>query len=147
MLEHVDDPATLVKTLTSLCKERGTLYIGTPNADSVDLNGPERYLNQLHQPYHRHLMSKQALASLTARFGLQLKRGYFRYYSDTLYPFLNEECGLELIHRTGNCLDIAFNPEPKRIMKHLSSPVFWFKGFFGYFLNRKTTLEMFYRLH
>lgn len=146
VLEHVDDPAALVETLTSLCRAGGTVFIGTPNADSVDLGGPERYWNQLHQPYHRHLLSRQALDLLAARFSLQLKRGYFRYYADTLLPFLNEECGLELIYRNGNCLDIVFNPNPRRIGKHLTSPVVWFKAFFGYFLNRKTTLEMFYQL-
>lgn len=131
VIEHVADPRELVDEYAGLLKAGGKLLIGTPNASEISLN--ERYSMELHQPYHRHILSESALTTLCERAGLRRVAVDHRFYYDTLYPMVNTQFIKRYIHRTGGFLDAGF--EKPRIGLVLTSPELLFFGFLGYFFR------------
>lgn len=89
VLEHVPEPLALVRTMHELCKPGGLIVIGTPNAEAIDLSAPEARIHTLHQPYHRHILSKRALLELGRDLGWKLVRYYPTMYANTLTPGAN----------------------------------------------------------
>lgn len=110
VIEHVSDPRSLMRTAISLTKPGGRICIGTPNATALNLREPDDFLHQLHQPYHRHILSPMALRGLAAEFGLSVLAWHDIYYCDLFAPFANQRYALFYAKLFDNTLDLAFEP-------------------------------------
>jgi 2-polyprenyl-3-methyl-5-hydroxy-6-metoxy-1,4-benzoquinol methylase len=144
VLEHVAEPWDFLRTLSGLLEPSGVVLIGTPNAEALDLQQPESSVHALHQPYHRHIFSKQKLLTLGEALGWELVRYYPSMYSNTLLPFINQRFLLYYFKAGDNTLDIV--TEPIRISNpKLYTPASLFWGFFGYFFPPETDVAVVYR--
>ncbi len=131
VLEHVEQPRELLKMYADLTNPGGIIAIGTPNADAVDLTNVETHVHTLHQPYHTHMLSKQALLALGESLGWTLQRLYLMSYVNTLVPFININFGLHYARYFDNTLDLAF--DDLGFSTKLLYPRTLFLAFFGYF--------------
>ena len=131
VIEHVDDPRAWLRQIAGYLCSGGLLVLGTPAADQIDLSDQETYISELHQPYHRHILSESALLDLAQEAGLSLIKVEHRYYFDTMYPCVNARFGKAYLRRMGNVMDVLLEkPRPGMIFK---SPHLLFYAFFGYF--------------
>jgi 2-polyprenyl-3-methyl-5-hydroxy-6-metoxy-1,4-benzoquinol methylase len=137
VIEHVPSPLEFLEQMTSLVRPGGTVIIGTPNASALRLDHAERYVHALHLPYHRHILSKEALIEAAERRGLKLLRYYPTQYSNTLVPFLNSRFYRYYLDITDDTLDVL--TEAVRVGPLLlRAPLTLFWGLFGYFLAEET---------
>ncbi len=143
VIEHADDPHAFLAELVRLLLPGGLLAIGTPNAAGIDLAKPELFSLSLHPPYHRHLLSEQALLAMAGKMGLTPVARYRRFYYDTLWPTVNYRFLRGYVRRAGNVLDAAF--EPPRVGLVLMSPVLWFHALFGYFFPPRSEMMVLFR--
>jgi 2-polyprenyl-3-methyl-5-hydroxy-6-metoxy-1,4-benzoquinol methylase len=143
VLEHAVHPWPLLRVLRDLLAPGGLLAIGTPNASAIDLARPESYLHTLHQPYHRHIVSKTALLELGRALGLSLLRYYPRSYINTAVPFINHRFLLYYLRSRDDTFDAAF--EQVKPSLRLLSPQALFFGLFGAGLAPETDVMAVYR--
>ncbi|MET0386098.1 MAG: class I SAM-dependent methyltransferase [Polyangiales bacterium] len=144
VLEHVPEPWEFLHRLSGLLSEQGVVVIGTPNAQALDLKNPESRVHTLHQPYHRHILSKTALLSLGDKLGWQLQRYYGSMYSNTLVPFVNQRFVMHYFHACDDTLDLVTEPiQVKNPKLYSFSTLFW--AFFGYFFAPETDVTVVYR--
>lgn len=132
LIEHVPEPQEIVKTLSALAKPGGIISIGTPNAEAIDLKDPEPRVHTLHQPYHRHILSKTALQTLGKDIGWKLVAYYPKMYSNTWLPFVNNQFIDFYFKCHDNNCDLAAEPINPASWK-LWTPVTLFPAFFGNF--------------
>ncbi|OGX21910.1 MAG: hypothetical protein A3K54_04795 [Omnitrophica WOR_2 bacterium RBG_13_44_8] len=142
VIEHDDDPKGLMGKLIHYLRPNGILCIGTPNADQIDLSEPEQFAMPLHQPYHRHILSENALVQIGRNLGLRVGTIYHRWYYDTLYPTVNYRFIVTYMRYAGNVLDAIF--EPPRVGMVISSPLLLFYTFFGYFFPPRSEMMIFF---
>jgi SAM-dependent methyltransferase len=146
VLEHVAEPWDFLHTISGLLAPAGVVLIGTPNAQALDLQNPEVSVHALHQPYHRHIMSKQMLLGLGEELGWELLRYYPSMYSNTPMPFVNQRFLLHYFQAGDNTVDIATEPiQVKNPKLYTPATLFW--GFFGYFFPPETDVAVVYRKH
>jgi 2-polyprenyl-3-methyl-5-hydroxy-6-metoxy-1,4-benzoquinol methylase len=144
VLEHVADPRALLGTLDALCKPGGVIAIGTPNADAIDLQAAERYIHALHLPYHRHILSRQALLRAAADYDWQLLRYYSTQYANTCIPFLNSRFYQFYAERLDATLDCLMEPpRPAALAARLPEALFW--GLAGSFYAEETDVMFVFR--
>lgn len=136
VLEHTDDPSSLLRRLRDLVSPAGILAIGTPNASAIDLDRPSAYVHTLHQPYHRHILSKAALLALGRAWGLSLVRYYSHSYINTPIPFINHRYLLHYLRCQDDTFDAAFEPVVPSL--RLLSPRGIFLGLLGSLFAPKT---------
>lgn len=105
VIEHVDDPRAFLETLKGLSKPGGTLVIGTPNAAVIELGDAAEYVHMLHQPYHRHILSREALVELSGSLGLTLVGEKHALPGNTLFPCINGRYFRRLLRADGDTLD------------------------------------------
>jgi 2-polyprenyl-3-methyl-5-hydroxy-6-metoxy-1,4-benzoquinol methylase len=110
VIEHVPDPRALARTLHGLARPNGVVVIGTPNAEAIDLARPEERVHALHQPYHRHILSKTALLALGREMGWELVRYYPTQYSNTRVPFVNTSFLIHYFRAFDDNVDLAIEP-------------------------------------
>jgi 2-polyprenyl-3-methyl-5-hydroxy-6-metoxy-1,4-benzoquinol methylase len=144
VIEHVDDPGALFRQLIRYLNPGGLLVIGTPAADQLDLADTESFIMELHQPYHRHILSEKALLWQGTSAGLEVVKVDRRSCYDTLYPFLNARFGKAYLRLTGNVLDSVF--EEPRLGRIFTSPRLLFYALAGYFLPPPGNITAFFRL-
>ncbi|TVQ44654.1 MAG: class I SAM-dependent methyltransferase [Gloeocapsa sp. DLM2.Bin57] len=130
VIEHFEDPRSCFTQLVNCLSEKGILVLGTPNATEINLDKAEYFLPQLHQPYHRHIFSEQALINMAASYQLKPIKLYRRWVNDTLYPFLNSRCTWTYARYLENDIDVFFEPIQKQVF--LKHPQILFYAFFGY---------------
>lgn len=142
VIEHVENPKNcfyqLIKTLT----QRGVLVIGTPDAEGIE--NSENSLTSLHQPYHRHILSKKVLLDLGRQYDLNVELILNRSFYDTFYPGVNWRALSYYIERTGGFLDTV--SEPPKISTILVSPGLLFYALAGYFLPGSDCMTVVFRL-
>jgi len=144
VLEHVAEPWDFLRTLDGLLAPGGIVLIGTPNADALSLKDPESTVHALHQPYHRHIFSKQALSGLGEQLPWQLLRYYPSQYSNTLVPFVNQRFVLHYFRACDNTLDVVSEPiQVGNPRLYAPDTLFW--AFFGYFFAPETDVAVVYR--
>ena len=97
-------------TLGALAKPGGLVVIGTPNADAIDLENPEERVHTLHQPYHRHIVSSEALRELGTGLGWELLKYYPTMYSNTRVPFVNTPFVTHYFRCFDDTVDVALEP-------------------------------------
>ena len=133
VIEHVDAPRELIGEYARLLNSGGVLFVGTPNAAEITLDRLDVFSMELHQPYHRHLLSEQALRQLCERAGLRVVDVDHRFYYDTLFPMTNAQFIRRYIRKSGGLLDAGFE-EPKVAMVLTSAELLFF-GLAGYFFR------------
>lgn len=145
VLEHVSDPAALLDQFGGLVEPGGVIAIGTPNADAIHLERPDRYVHALHLPYHRHIFSRQALLAAGTRRGWRLERYYRTQYANTAVPFLNSRFYRYYMRLCDDSLDCLLEPpRPGPLLARLPLTLFW--GLFGcWFAEQTDVLAVFRR--
>lgn len=113
VVEHVDEPNELMSELRSLLAPGGFVSVGTPDASHVDLGRADGFSHDLHQPYHRHLYSVEALKEIAPSLGLEVVRVYPTMYANTWMPGVN----LRFLRHYLACQDDTFDvlSEPLRL--------------------------------
>lgn len=136
VIEHAADPGELIQTWADLVKPGGLLFIGCPNGEAIDLRTPERFIHELHQPYHRHLLSPRALAELAHKAGLR----HLTTEQDVCawQPFINWPFLRAYMQRTGGFLDALYEPPDYR--RIVTSPGLIARGLFGGLLPSRTLM-------
>lgn len=110
VLEHVDSPGEYLKSYAHLLTDQGILVAQTPKADQIVLSDPY-HVSLLHQPYHRHILSTQALLHLADRADLEVVKVYEDRQGssfDTPFPLANHRLIVSYMYRFGNELDLLF---------------------------------------
>jgi 2-polyprenyl-3-methyl-5-hydroxy-6-metoxy-1,4-benzoquinol methylase len=110
VIEHVPEPLEFVETLHGLTAPGGIIVVGTPNAEAIDLGDPEERVHTLHQPYHRHILSKTALQTLGRDLGWELLDYYPTMYANTRVPFVNSAFVHHYFKCHDNNVDLALEP-------------------------------------
>jgi len=141
VVEHADDPRACLAVLGRLLDVGGLLVIGTPNADHVSLK--QLTAPELHQPYHRHVLSERALTDIVTDYGFEAEHVYRRLYIDSLYPALNTRFVWEYSDALGGLLDPLL--EPPRPSVVLRSPKLLFYALFGYFFPTRGNILISFR--
>jgi 2-polyprenyl-3-methyl-5-hydroxy-6-metoxy-1,4-benzoquinol methylase len=132
VIEHVPEPRAFVRQMHELTKPGGVIAIGTPNADAIDLKDPEPRVHALHQPYHRHILSKRMLQSVGTELGWQLLRYYPTGVANTLMPGANTAFLSHYFRLFDNNCDIVLDGFNAANWK-LYTPVSLAHALFGYF--------------
>ena len=139
VIEHVAEPRDTLKELLDYLRPNGKLLVGTPNASALSLSDPARFAMELHQPYHRHILSEDALLDLAREIGFRATMVTHRFYFDTPIPPVNTRFIWSYVREMGNCIDTVVEPlQPAKLFR---SPKLLFYGFFGYFFPVKTSLN------
>ena len=136
VIEHDPDPVSFVSRLAEmLIRPEGTLAIGTPDAAEIDLHSPLDACGQLHQPFHRHILTRHELARLMAAKGLNEVQIVRRWYVDTWVPFANSAFLVRFWAAQEGFVDASFEPIPPTLL--LRHPGLIFHGLFGRFDRKK----------
>jgi SAM-dependent methyltransferase len=138
VIEHVEDPQHLLKTLARCVRPGGMLCLGTPCADGIDLRYSNRFIHHLHQPYHLHILSVKALQGISADAGLNLEALYRRHSCDTPLPFVNWRFLHAYLQAQDDTLDAGF--DPPRVGLVLKSPRLLILGLFGCLLPSRSDM-------
>jgi 2-polyprenyl-3-methyl-5-hydroxy-6-metoxy-1,4-benzoquinol methylase len=144
VIEHVPSPHGLLDEFENLTAPGSILAIGTPNAAALDLVQPERTIHALHLPYHRHILSKQALVEVGRERGWDLQRYYSTEYANTGIPFLNSSFMDFYMRVADNSIDALFEP-PRFMSLLLRLPFTLFWGLCGYFTAPETDVMAIFR--
>ena len=140
VVEHVDDPLALLKQFDGLVEPGGLVAIGTPDADALHLHNAEDYVHALHQPYHRHILSLNALIESGRRLGWSVERHYDTMYNNTLVPTMNPRFVLHYVRCHDDVFDLV--TEPIKVSLALFTPLTLFYALFGYFFDRHTDITV-----
>ncbi len=141
VIEHDDDTRAFLQRQARLVRPGGLLVVGTPRADAIVVT---RHTDpQLHQPYHRHILSEQALVTLGLDTGLELVDVYRRSYYDSLVPTVNWRFLTGNLQAAGGFLDVAV--EPPQMGPLLRSPKLVAMAFAGYFFPPRNTMIVTFR--
>lgn len=143
VVEHFDDPREFFKITSGCVKPGGLLIVGTPNADEIDLSDIEEFLLELHQPYHRHILTESTLKEMGTEFGLDCFATDNRSYLDTLFPVVNTRFIKRYLQESGNYHDVLF--DPPKIGLVLSRPALWFPMIAGYLYRSPGLVTMYYK--
>jgi 2-polyprenyl-3-methyl-5-hydroxy-6-metoxy-1,4-benzoquinol methylase len=143
VIEHVDSPRALLGEFDRLTVPGAMIAIGTPDAAALDLSKPEDFVHALHAPYHRHILTRDALQKQAEARGWQVDRYYSTMYGNTLIPGENPRAGLHYLRCHDDCLDLL--TEPVRFGWRLLSPETPFYMLFGYFFDRHTDVMFVFR--
>jgi len=140
----VAEPHHLLSEFQNLTRPGAVVAVGTPSAGAIDLARPADFVHTIHAPYHRHILSKDALIAAGQRQGWSLARYYPTMYSNTRIPFLNEAFYLYYTRITDGTLDALM--EPVRVgALLLRAPVTLFWGLFGSYFSRHTDVMAVFR--
>jgi len=134
VLEHAPDTLAFLDELLSLVRAGGGMAaIGTPDAAKISLNDAIDAVGQLHQPHHRHILTRSQLEKLIEARGFNITKVLRRWYVDTWIPFLNSSFFFHYVAATGCAVDSMF--EPIRYRTIFSSPQLLLYGLFGRLRN------------
>jgi hypothetical protein len=101
-------------------------------------------VHTIHAPYHRHILSADALKQIGTQHGWKLDRFYPTMYTNTSVPFLNERFYLYYTKITDGTLDALMEPvRGGALLLRLPETMFW--GFFGSMFSRHTDVMAMFR--
>lgn len=130
VIEHCEDPRSLVATCASFLKPNGLFYIGTSDSSGVNMQDLNRERMRLHLPFHRTIFNEQTLHRLVAD-GFTPVCAWRRSYIDTMWPFSNYRFLDEYNAALGHEMDRAFeSPSLSTFLKHPRLIFFAFTGYF-----------------
>lgn len=144
IIEHVEDPDLLLSKLDGLLAPGGYVYIGTPNANNIDLTQPNvaEYYNEVHVPYHLHMYTRATLELLSDRQGWESVEFFEHPYPD-LWFGVNSRAWNQYVRLSDGTIDTIY--EPTNIWKAVTSYRFLFYAFFGYWLSFRTSMAAVFR--
>lgn len=145
VIEHVDSPIELLRTLDRLAVPGGLVSIGTPDAEAIDLADPEGFVHALHAPYHRHILTHDKLQGLAQSVGWRVVNYYSTMYGNRMIPGENTRCGMHYLRCHDNCVDLLMEPVRLNSWRLLLSPETPFFFLFGYFFDRHTDIAFTFR--
>lgn len=145
VLEHVEDPGALLAEMAGQIAPGGLIYIGTPNANHIDLSRPAQFLNEVHVPYHLHIYTRETVEELGKRFGWTPIDFFNRAYHDRPWFGLNNRAAKQYQRLVGGTLDAVLLPV--RPLKALTSPRFLFYACFGYWLSFRSDMTVVFKNH
>jgi len=146
VIEHVPSPHALLTEFERLAKDGALIAIGTPNASAIDLKRPTDFVHTIHAPYHRHILSREALVESGGKHGMKLDRFYPTMYTNTPVPFLNEAFYNYFTRFTDGTLDATVErPFGAMLLLVLMAPITLFIGLFGAFFSRHTDVMAVFR--
>ncbi len=131
VIEHCPSPRELIKKCTEKLKPGGLLYVGTADAEGVDMSELEPHIMRLHLPFHRVILTEKSLHTVAIEAGLKIEHSYRRSYMDTLVPFANYRFLDEFNKALGHNMDLALDPSAAKVV--LRKPRLFFYALFGYF--------------
>jgi 2-polyprenyl-3-methyl-5-hydroxy-6-metoxy-1,4-benzoquinol methylase len=145
VIEHVPAPWDLLQTFANLANPGAIVAIGTPDAAAIDLTSADDFKHTLHQPFHRHILSTEALLGAGQKLGWRLARYYPTMYANTLVPFINSRFGFHFMCCGDNTIDVLFAPIDYK------NPKLWtlttlYLGLFGYFHAPRTDVMAVFRV-
>jgi SAM-dependent methyltransferase len=145
VLEHDEDPHALLSKLNHLLAPGGSILIGVPRADKIDLTQTDRsdYYNTIHAPCHLHIYTKAGLESLGRQQGWEPLTFYDRAFHDTRWFGLNARTWNAYQRLGDGAIDTIF--EPINLQKAIRSPEVVFNALFGYWLSYRTDMAMLFR--
>ena len=131
VVEHAEDPLEILNILGALTRPGGIIVIGTPNAAGIDLTRANDYICPLHQPYHRHIFSVEALRQSGEGLSWSLRKYHSTPYTNM--PILSLPFLQHYMRCFDNTLDVLFQ-RPLNSWKLWLHPRTLFLLLFGYFL-------------
>lgn len=143
VIEHVADPNAMLAQLDAMADPGAIISIGTPDAAALDLRDPDDFKHALHLPFHRHILSADALKEAGKRRGWEVVRYYDTMYNNTLFPTMNPRFVLHYVRAHDDTFDLV--AEPVKISAKLWSPLTPFFAVFGYFFDRHTDVQVVFR--
>jgi 2-polyprenyl-3-methyl-5-hydroxy-6-metoxy-1,4-benzoquinol methylase len=143
VIEHVADPRALLAQLDAMAEPGAIISIGTPDAAALDLRDPEDFVHALHAPYHRHILSADALKRAGQDRGWVVERYYDTMYNNTLVPTMNPRFVLHYVRARDDVFDLV--AEPVQLTAKMFSPLTPFFALFGYFFDRHTDIQVVFR--
>ena len=120
----------LLDTFDALAVDGGLIAIGTPNASGIDFKRPEKHIHPLHQPYHRHILSIEAIRDAAEKKSWEMVRYYSTPYTNM--PVLSLPFMHHYMRSNDGTLDVLFDRSCGRWF--WINPVTWFLLVFGWFL-------------
>ena len=141
VIEHAEDPLEMMDQLSKHVIEDGIIAIGTPNATGIDLSAPERYVHSLHQPYHLHILSLDALQKAAADKKWQKKVVYMAPYTNM--PIISLPFMHHYMKSRDGTLEVLFEQKPGKWF--WLNPKTWVLFLFGYFLCNKADVLAIFR--
>jgi SAM-dependent methyltransferase len=144
VIEHVEDPHSLLKKLDSLLVPGGYILIATSNADNIDLSKPHlaEYYNEVHVPYHLCIYTPEALEKLGNDQRWTMVEFFDRPFHDLMFG-MNSRAWNQYVRLLDGSLDVVY--EPLKIGKAITSIKFWFYAIFGYWISFRTNMTMMLR--
>jgi 2-polyprenyl-3-methyl-5-hydroxy-6-metoxy-1,4-benzoquinol methylase len=143
VIEHVADPHALLAQLDGMAEPGAILSIGTPDAAALDLRDPENFVHALHLPFHRHILSADALKEAGRKRGWEVEHYYDTMYNNTLFPTMNPRFVLHYVRARDDVFDLV--AEPVQLTAKMLSPMTPFYALFGYFFDRHTDVQVVFR--
>jgi SAM-dependent methyltransferase len=144
VVEHVPSPHALLDEFSRLTTPGALISLGTPNAAALDLQHTQAFEHTIHAPYHRHILSAEALKQAGDKHGWKLDRFYPTMYTNTPVPFLNERFYLYYTTVTDGTLDALMEPvRTGSLLLRAPETLFW--GIFGRFFSRNTDVMAMFR--
>ena len=143
VIEHVADPHALLAQLDDMADPGAILSIGTPDAAALDLRDPEDFVHALHLPFHRHILSADALKRAGQDRGWEVERYYDTMYNNTLFPTMNPRFVLHYVRARDDVFDLV--AEPVKLTARMFTPATPFFALFGYFFDRHTDIQVVFR--
>jgi SAM-dependent methyltransferase len=131
VIEHCASPRDLIKECTNTLKPHGLFYIGTADAEGVNMAELEPHFMRLHLPFHRVILTQESLRRLAIESRLEILCIYRRSYMDTLMPFANYRFLDEFNKALGHNMDLALDPSASSVV--FRKPSLLFYALFGYF--------------
>lgn len=144
VIEHVDDPHALLEEFDRMVRPGGFIAVGTPDAAALDLQNFDNDVHALHQPYHRHILSKQALHAAGQARGWVIEQHYDTMFNNTPVPLLNPRFVLHYVKSQDDTFDLVAETPQLKGWK-IWSPATPFFALFGYFFDRHTDIMTVFR--
>lgn len=146
VIEHMEEPRSLLHKLNSLLAPGGQIMIGSPNADHLELSQPQLsdYYNEVHVPYHLHIYTRDAIELLGREQGWQPVGFLNRAYYDSPWIGLNARAW-NVYQRMGDGTINVVAGDPIEWGQALRSPTFLFYALFGYWLSFRTGMDIVFR--
>lgn len=141
VVEHDEDPRSIFRQLNDILQPGGVALLGTPCADGIDLDDPERFVHQLHQPFHRHIFSRAALDACAREVGWLPAKLYTTPYTNM--PLLSLPLMHHVMDRADGTLESLFDRRPDR--GFWLSPRTWYLLAGGYFLCNDADVQAVFR--
>ena len=134
VIEHVEDPREVLKTIDACVKPGGCILVGTPNAAELTLEPYQRDWMHLHPPYHLHIYTREALTGLGRERGWVPVDSFNRSYVDTRVFGLNMRAIVRYMGFSDGTLDASQELVPIERLRR--SPGYLFLAYFGYWWRR-----------